>query len=266
MQTQFLKAGAFGISDRPWIWAAVFALVLALSTSTAVLAHGDEEHPAPAEAASPETTTSAEAETEAEGEAHATMLENEHGDHAHDSDDHHSNATSAERAHDHSAHEPNEALLKTGFGRFLVWLGKFHPAAVHFPIALLLAAAAGELLSLRYKPEFFRDAARFSLWAGAIGAVGAASLGWLYGGFHLVDKETVLTIHRWNGTSIAVLALLTLWLGERRLHLQPSRSGIYRTALFATALLVGVNGYLGGLMVYGPEQHQWPTTEATHAH
>lgn len=251
MNTQALKARAQGLSDRPWIWTMLLVLVLALSASTSVLAHGNEKHPP-----SPQSTHS------------ESMVDDSHDEpeHPHGQDDQHSEMMPGESAHDHSAHKPNEALLKTGFGRFLVWLGKFHPAAVHFPIALLLVAAFGELLSLRFNSDFFRGAARFSLWTGAVGAVGAALLGWLYGGFRLVDEETVLTIHRWNGTSIAALALMTLWLGERRLMKQPARSGIYRTALFATAFLVAVNGYLGGLMVYGPEQHQWPTSQAEHAH
>lgn len=251
MNTQTLKASVQGLFHRPWILTFILALVLALITSASVLAHGDEEHPT-----SPQPTHT-------EG-----MVDDSHSEqeHPHDPEDHHSEAAPTESTHDHSAHGPSEALLKTRFGRFLVWLGKFHPAAVHFPIALLLVAAFAELLSLRYRPEFFRDAARFSLWTGTVGALGAALLGWLYGGFRLIDEETVLTIHRWNGTSIAALALLTLWLGERRLQAQPTRNGIYRSALFATALLVGVNGYLGGLMVYGPEQHQWPTTQAEHAH
>lgn len=251
MNTQSLKTNMQGLSDRPWTWAFILVLVLALSASTSVLAHGNEKH-----STSPQSTHS------------ESMVDDSHNaqEHLHGPEDHHSEAASAESIHDHSAHRPNEALLKTGAGRFLVWIGKFHPAAVHFPIALLLAAALGELLSLRYKPDFFRNAARFSLWTGAIGAVGAALLGWFYGGFRLVDQETVLTIHRWNGTSIAALALLTLWLGERRLAMQPARSGVYRTALFATAFLVAANGYLGGLMVYGPEQHQWPASEAAHTH
>lgn len=173
---------------------------------------------------------------------------------------------SAEEVHDHSAHSPNEALLETGFGRLLVWLGKFHPAIVHFPIALLIAAALAELLSLRFNPAFFSNAARFSLWVGALGAAGAALIGWLYGGFRLTDEEAVLTVHRWNGTAIAVLALAALWLGERRARPPLFRSGLYRGALILTTSLVTLNGYLGGLMVYGPEQHQWPVRPAEHAH
>ncbi|MFZ5609600.1 MAG: DUF2231 domain-containing protein [Pseudomonadota bacterium] len=172
-------------------------------------------------------------------------------------------ATGAASEHDHSAHSGSEAMLQTGFGRFLVWLGKFHPAAVHLPIGLLLGAALAELLALKYNPSFFQAAGRFCLWTGAIAALGAVALGWLYGGFSIVDKETVLTAHRWNGTGVALLALLALWLGEKRVRApQAGGSGLYRSVLFTTALLVGLNGYLGGLMVYGAKQHAWPMAHA----
>lgn len=175
------------------------------------------------------------------------------------------NAMTAE-AHDHASHAPSNELLETAFGRLLFWLGKLHPAAVHFPIAMLLGAAVAELASLRFQPDFFHNAARYSLWIGTLGAVGAAFLGWFYGGFRLVDEENIMTLHRWNGTSIALVSIAALWLAERRIT-HPARSAApYRTVLFVVALMAGLNGYWGGVMVYGPEQHQWPQAPATHGH
>lgn len=260
MNRQFLWAKPQALGDWRQVRRALLALALALALSSPALADGTEEHPTAPQTTLSKTEPPAEAAMVMGGQAHEPMAGSSHGEpHAHGGGGEHSK-TASEDAHDHSAHGPNEALLKTGFGRLLVWLGKFHPAAVHFPIAMLLGAALAELLSLRFNNGFFRDAARFSLWAGALGAIGAASLGWFYGGFRLTDEETLLTLHRWNGTGIAVLTLLALWLGERRARQQPLRNGMYRTALFATALLVGLNGYWGGLMVYGPEQHQWPVS------
>lgn len=267
-----------------WInlWGADNPLLLLLGTlaltvmlAASVKAHGPEPDDNPPTVAALESEQSHsggdshghdEAETDttsghALGDARGDRMTED--DHAHGADESHSDAA-ADSAHDHSTHGPSNALLETGFGRFLVWLGKLHPAAVHFPIALLMGAALAELLSTRFKPEFFGNAARFCLWLGAFGALGAASLGWLYGGFRLVDEETVLALHRWNGTAIALLALLALWLNETRVRAQPSRKGMYRSTLFLTALLVGLNGYLGGFMVYGPEQHQWPTMSIAH--
>lgn len=267
MNTQPLNASLAGLSDRPWISIAIMAFILALGMSTPVWAHGDEGNPT-SPRTSTETMSPAGTKATHASEPSSSAIEIEHGEgkHSYEPENHHGEATAAEAAHDHSAHGPNEALLRTGFGRFLVWLGKFHPAAVHFPIALLLAAAAAEILSMRYRPEFFQNAARFSLWGGALGALGAASLGWLYGGFRLIDEESLMIVHRWNGTGLTGVALLTLWLNERRIRRNVSQRGGYRTALFVTAVLVGLNGFLGGLMVYGPEQHQWPSPPAAHSH
>jgi len=234
-------------------------LALALTVTTPVMANGNKAHENPAPAASSEGVTS-----NASPASKLVAEEDPHGHSTFDTGKEHGEAV-AEEAHDHAAHAPNEALLETGFGRFLVWLGKLHPAAVHFPIALLLAAAVAEILSMRYRPDFFQNAARFSLWFGALGALGAAALGWFYGGFRLVDEENLLTVHRWNGTGLTALALLTLWLNERRIRRDTAQKSLYRTALFVTALLVGLNGFLGGLMVYGPEQHQWPSPPAAHS-
>ncbi len=248
----------------PLFLAFFLALAILLLPLASAMAHGDQAHEstsqtqAASETSDPAHTTSESSHEEASPHLHS---EENHAQHAHDEAD----ATN-EKAHDHSAHGPNEALLKTGYGRFLVWLGKFHPAAVHFPIALLLGAALAELLSLKSKSRFFSDAARYSLWLGTMGAIGAATLGWFYGGFRLVDEEAILTFHRWNGTGLAILALVTLWLNERRMRQYPSRNSLYRTALLVTALLVGINGYLGGVMVYGKEQHQWPAIPSESAH
>ncbi len=233
------------------------------------MAHSSEAH-ADSSPAAPLSDGGGEPGMDPMGEASHDDTAHSHGDeevaHAHGDDSGHGDQAGAE-PHDHAAHAPNDALLETGIGRFIVWLGKFHPAAVHFPIAMLLGAAFAELVSMRRNTKFFQDAGRFSLWLGTLGAVGAALLGWFYGGFRLVDAETILTAHRWNGTAIAGIALLTLWLGERCIRPDsPKGRGGYRAALLATALMVGANGYLGGLMVYGPEQHQWPEAPAEHSH
>lgn len=269
MKENDFRAVLRGFGTRPLIWTACLALVWMISAPA--MAHGNEVHDRKAAEIAVEVTTgdtSPESGNSVPDHAMPDMPgEQEHGHAgttAHD-------AMPEEMAHDHSAHGPNEVLLESGLGRLLVWLGKFHPAAVHFPIAMLLGAALAELLSLRFKSEFFHNAARYSLWLGALGALGAASLGWLYGGFRVADEESLLTFHRWNGTGIAALALLTLWLSEgsiraQTLRTRTSRLSLYRTVLFATAVLVAINGYIGGRMVYGPEQHQWPmpATEDSH--
>lgn len=157
--------------------------------------------------------------------------------------------------HDHAAHEVTWA--ETGFERFLAWLGAFHPAATNFPIALLIAAALAELMHLRGGREGYRSAARFCLWAGALTATATAVLGWLYAGFDLAGDDRLLAAHRWNGTVVGLLALAALWTGERHRRSAGSRA-TYHASLLLVALLAGLNGYLGGRMLYGADHYDWP--------
>lgn len=167
--------------------------------------------------------------------------------------------------HDHAAHEGTWA--KTGFERFLAWLGAFHPAATNFPIALLIMVALAELLYMRGGREGHRSAARFCLRAGAVTAVATAVLGWFYAGFDIAGDDRLLAIHRWNGSAVGLLALAALWAGERHWRGQGS-SAAYRTILLLLALLAGLNGYLGGRMLYGADHYDWPDSshEQEHTH
>jgi len=130
------------------------------------------------------------------------------------------------------------------FGDFL---GRLHPIAAHFPIALLIFAAFCEF-ALMIRPALGIDTAtRLLVAGGAIGAVAVAFLGWFAGGWRLTDRSETLAIHRWNGTAIALASLLAWWLaarGQSRLVLR------LLLALIAAGLIV--QGYLGGEMVFGP--------------
>ena len=182
--------------------------------------------------------------------------------HDHEMAEMHDHAAAAATAgeHDHSAHE-HGSWARTGFERFLAWLGAFHPAATNFPIALLLFAALAELLHAARGRDIYRASARFCLWAGAITAAGTMVLGWFYAGFDLAADDSLLRAHRWNGTAVGVLSLIALWLGERHWRTGGGR-GLYRAGLFLVAILAGLNGYLGGRMLYGADHYDWPKTEA----
>ena len=126
-------------------------------------------------------------------------------------------------------------------------LGRLHPIAVHFPIALLVIAALAEL-ALMIRPSLgIETTVRFLVAGGALGAVTAAALGWFAGGWRLLDRSENLAIHRWNGTTIAAVSLLAWWFatpGKKRLGLR------LLLALIVVALVI--QGYLGGEMMSGP--------------
>src|SRR5262249_27360905 len=71
---------------------------------------------------------------------------------------------------------PSSATPLTGTLRRL---GQFHVILVHFPIALLIAAAAGEVWSVLRGRTTSAPAVHFCVVAGAASAVAAAGLGWL---------------------------------------------------------------------------------------
>ena len=152
-------------------------------------------------------------------------------------------------------------LATNGGGEFIEWLGKFHPPAASFPIALLVAAAVAEFLWM-VKGRFLFDAAsRFCIWFGALAGVLTGILGWFTGGFHVVDEDWTLTVHRWLGTSTDVCAVVTLVLSEigRRSGHERIRVA-FRALLMVVALMVLAAGFFGGVQVYGLHHYAWPSS------
>jgi uncharacterized membrane protein len=133
----------------------------------------------------------------------------------------------------------------------MTFIGKFHPLLVHFPIALVLAAAAAELVVLATTRTVWRTVAVANIRAGAALGVVTAVTGWLFAAGPLVDASPSLEWHRWLGMAGAAgaigAALLSL-----RLPVASRRSAVgYRVTLFVTALLVAITGHLGGTLVWG---------------
>jgi uncharacterized membrane protein len=118
--------------------------------------------------------------------------------------------------------------------KFEPFLGKLHPLAVHFPIALLIAAALLELFKKR-------EAAKICAALGAAGAVVAAILGWIAAGAK--NESDSLTIHRWLGVGVAAVSVAAVLMYRRAVP--------YRIGLFAAALLVAAAGHYGAQLVYG---------------
>jgi uncharacterized membrane protein/mono/diheme cytochrome c family protein len=156
--------------------------------------------------------------------------------------------------------EPAEPESPRGFfGKVICWLGNFHPPAVHFPIALLTAAAVAELLRLVTRKPVFDDVSRFCIWFGTLAAVVAGLLGWFLGDFHIADASVVMTTHRWLGTSTVACAALVLALAEVSRPPNRRRTRVwFRVTLLVVAGLVQVTGFFGGAVIYGLDHHTWP--------
>lgn len=160
---------------------------------------------------------------------------------------------------DHSHEDDHSHGGESGLMRLVAWLGAFHPAAVHFPIALLLAALPAELITVVGRSKKFATAGRYCLVLGALSAVVTAGLGWCMGGFRLIDGDWgIMTRHRWAGTGVALLAvwLLVLCPLSARPEARVARR-LYLMSLVLTAALVAVTGFLGGAMVWGTDHLSW---------
>ena len=130
-------------------------------------------------------------------------------------------------------------------------LQNLHPATVHFPVALLLVAALAELLAAARGSASLAAAARVMGVAGGIGACVAALFGWIHTGIWLGGGST-MQAHRWVGTALGIAGLAVAWAGWR----QRGGRTMFRALLFAAALAVLVQGYLGGELSHGAG-HLW---------
>jgi uncharacterized membrane protein len=131
-------------------------------------------------------------------------------------------------------------------------VGKLHPLLVHFPIALILAAAAAELIAIYSGRPAWRTIAVANVRAGAAGA-GTVVAGWALASAPFIEPSLLLAWHRWTGVAAAAgaigAALISTWS-----RVPSGRSVyVYRTALFGAAALVAIAGHLGGTLVWGAD-------------
>ena len=155
----------------------------------------------------------------------------------------HMAALMEEEKEDRSSMSPGERLVD--------WLGRLHPAIVHFPLAFFPAALLTAIVGRR-RPAFARPV-RFLVVAGGIIAPIAALLGWL--GSLNADPGSILTVHRWLGTAVGVAGLaLALW--AWKCPSEARRSGMIWALAAITAALI-VQGWYGGALVHGTDHMNW---------
>ena len=99
---------------------------------------------------------------------------------------------------------PPDGVQRTDWAQFL---GRFHPLAVHLPIALLLLVPLLELAALIREREHLRKAAKLVLGLATVAAIASAWLGWLLawsGGY----EGSLVTRHMWGGLCLASAGLI----------------------------------------------------------
>ena len=145
-------------------------------------------------------------------------------------------------------HEMTDDHLEDPAFNLTDFLGRLHPALVHFPIALFLVAGFAELILFARPASGLEPTVRFLVSTGAAGGILAAVLGWLAGGIRMSDRSETLGLHRWTGTGIAVAGLVAALLAYRA---QPDRS-LLRIVIAGIAAALLFQGYWGAEMSMGP--------------
>jgi len=148
----------------------------------------------------------------------------------------------------------NKVMPSSLAARLWAFQGFFHPATVHFPIALLLLGALAAVGS--YLPGWTsaEPIAKFCLFFGAIFAVVACFMGWSfatergYGNWTATDGE--IFWHRWSGIILAIFSVVLMLLSWKS-----NRSGntkhIWKLGMLLAAVIVGLVGHQGGELTYG---------------
>jgi uncharacterized membrane protein len=142
------------------------------------------------------------------------------------------------------------------------YLFRWHVIAIHFPIAMLVAAAGFEVVSIFYRRGRAPVISYAMVCCGAAVAVVAAWLGWELAEVtrHPGMDETV-RLHRWGGVATAATALMGVIAGLGALRVPASRKfrWPYRALVFIAAALVIFTSLWGGELIYG-DGHFFPGT------
>lgn len=151
-----------------------------------------------------------------------------------------------EMVKDHAA--AMEAEAPKSFGqRIMSWVGRTHPFAVHFPIALYPVALVALMLARR-RGETVELIRSLIIVAGGASVI-AGVLGWLTGGFALSQDDPLHLWHRWLGTGLSLAGAMIAVLAYRRRD--AVFSSAMTTALTAIVLTLLVQGWLGAALVHG---------------
>ena len=125
-----------------------------------------------------------------------------------------------------------------------------HPMLVNFTAALIPVSVGSDVLARIFGKPSLRDTGWWTLCFAAIITPFTASAGWLLWS-HDDDGVLGMTIHKWLGTSLAVLLLgLVLW----RWSLFKSTSNPSLLYLLIASMVVGAvfyQGHLGGKQSFG---------------
>lgn len=134
------------------------------------------------------------------------------------------------------------------------WLGKLHPALVHFPVALILTACVAEALYMAKRDNYYGTAALFLATAAAWTALPTFAAGFAAASGENFAPELVraFAVHRIAGITTPALAVLAAGMGHSsRRTGQVWEQMAYRVFLALAAVSVAIAGLNGGRLVHG---------------
>ncbi len=157
---------------------------------------------------------------------------------------------------------PAPAAARSLMARLWVFQGYFHPAVVHFPIALLLVGGLFVVISWRH-PAVGNQVAIVCLALGTASALVASAMGWAfasqrgYGSWSRVDVESEIFWHRWSALFVTLLAVLLSAIAIAAYKKSHSRlHAIWKVGLLGLAAMIGLVGHQGGELTYGKSHYQ----------
>ena len=158
--------------------------------------------------------------------------------------------------------EPAEKAPTALLDRVWAFQGFFHPATVHFPIALFLFGAFFVVVGFFWK-SLGDQIPLACLLLGAPSAIVASAMGFSfadekgYGSWTKVNMDSEIFWHRWSGVIVAVVASVVALIALSALRSGSQRlKGIWKAGLLVTAMMVGLVGHQGGELHYGEEFYQ----------
>lgn len=127
------------------------------------------------------------------------------------------------------------------------WLGRFHPLLIHFPIGILVMAAAAVLLLKGKSFEKYRSTIRFLYLVGTL-FVGLSIASGLILAQSASYEYDNLFWHKWSGIGLGILGLTLFYI----VPLQRYKSLILILNI-GLLILLAIAGHLGGRMTHGPD-------------
>ncbi len=143
--------------------------------------------------------------------------------------------------------------------------GSLHPAAVHLPIGLLLAAGLFALFSLRGN-FVMGDCAYYCLWLGTLGAIVACVTGYWFSPMEhqgtinvladLWDEKQPVFWHRTSAIVATAFALLLALFAASARNRDPDDGILWKFGLIVLALGIGWVGHEGGELTHGKQHYK----------